>query len=417
MQIEVNFDAMKHKAIKIAFQILIGTAVLMTQFIGYAGNHPNMYINRAEIDAVKSKIKAQQEPWKTAYQAILLKADDHLSMVPLSVVDNGPGAVDSDPHKFSTDRPMTTSGQRNYPDNSIPNNNDGEAMRKMSTAIGSLGLAYAFTGDPRYASKAVVLLKHWMINPATYMAPINRNFSPHTPRFPTQWSINIMHNTQAILYGADLIWDYSEFDAATKAAVQNWARNIGKSAMKQEGGYFNNGENFRVALIADAGALSDDPTLLGYAFDRFKSIFDGRLDRNHNDGQMNLDGSLKHELPRSDSLHYHMFALTAMMAAAEIARHRGIDLYGFQLPDGRGLSKLMDYVAPGAANPAVWPNRNDPAYYGAGSTLFELAYLWKPNPLYMDVVAKWGKRFQYDRTTFGLPALTHARGAYPWRIW
>jgi len=164
-----------------------------------------------------------------------------------------------------------------------------------------------------------------------------------------------------------------------------------------------------------AGALTDNQTLLNHTFNRWKNTFGGRLDAGHTIGQMNLNGSLQQEITRGTSLDYSTFALLPMIQVAEIARHRGVDLYNYTLQDGRGMEKGIDYVAPYVANPLSWPHPQNPAYKGQQSALFEMAYLWKQKQTYKTAINKWGRPIS-DRWIMGQTTLTHAYGAYPWKV-
>ena len=371
--------------------------------------HPGMFINQQEIDAVRAKISAGQEPWTSAYNQMISAANAALSKSPESVVDNGGGCVDTNPHMFATD------GTK---DGSWGSRVDYQKAERMSQAITALGLGYAFSGEPEYADKALQLLDHWMVDPATYMAPYNGNFSPHTCGWGHQWSIEVMITIPGMLYGADLIWNYAGWDPQTKAGVAQWAWDIAADTMSQDGGYYNNGENWRYLLEASAGALLGDQTILNHAFGRYRNAFAGVLDSSHTAGQMNADGSLKYEIARSVSLDYTNFALLPMIGTAEIARHNGTDLYTYKLSDGRGVEKGLDYAAPATANPAVWAHPQSPAYRGEQAGLYELAYLWKQKPVYLSAVTTWGRPISGWAKTWilGFPTLTHSYGAYPWQV-
>jgi hypothetical protein len=371
--------------------------------------HPAMFINQQEIDAIKVKIAADQEPWASAYDQMISAANAALSKSAESVVDNGGGCVDANPHIFATD------GIKN---GSWGSRVDYQKAERMSQAITALGLGYAFSGEPAYANKALALLDHWMVDPATYMAPYNRNFSPHTCGWGHQWSIEVMITIPGMLYGADLIWNYPGWEPQTKAAVAQWASDIAADARSQDGGYYNNGENWRYLLEASAGALLGDPSILNHAFGRYRNAFAGVLDSTHTTGQMNANGSLKYEIARSVSLDYTNFALLPMIGTAEIARHNGVDLHNYKLSDGRGLEKGLDYSAPATANPASWTHPQSPAYRGEQAGLYELAHLWKQKPAYLGAVTKWGRPISGWVKTWvlGHPTLTHAYGAYPWQV-
>jgi len=389
---------------EIIFLTLLGLFSFGIDF-AIGGNHPNMFVNQDEINAVKTKLG--QEPWKTAYSRMISKANSALSQKLLSVADNGGGyATNYDPHKFSADSPAYTPKG---------DNQDFLYAQTINNAVVALGMAYAFTSDSKYADKAIALIYQWCLNPATYMEPSNNSYGEHVQGAHGYWSIAIMTTIPGLFYGADLIWNYTGWDSKVKADFAEWTRKYGFSCMSQDGGYYNNGENWRISAQASAGALIDNNTLLDHAFLRWKNTFDGYLNSSHPTGQMNLDGSLSSEIVRGWSLGYGNYAMQAMGQGAEIARHRGLDFYNYKLADGRGMAKGADYMAPGTANESVWPHDNSPTYGGHHSAYFEYMNLWKSKATYGAVINKWGRPIAEDwivrHTT-----LTHAAGAYSWKV-
>ena len=146
----------------------------------FAGQHPNIFLNQTEIDAIMVKVNAGASPWKSAYSSMISAANSSLSAGAKSVADNGAGVGgNGNVHLFSTDAPYTSCTSLNR--------GDLNAAEHMSKHIQNLGLAYAFTKQAKYADKCIALLKHWMTNPATYMYPLNRNWSPHTAGCGKQW--------------------------------------------------------------------------------------------------------------------------------------------------------------------------------------------------------------------------------------
>ncbi|NOX76666.1 MAG: hypothetical protein GXP17_08690 [Gammaproteobacteria bacterium] len=50
---------------------------------------------------------------------------------------------------------------------------DYEAAIKLGDAVQDLGLAYAFTGEAKYADKAIGLIRGWSLDSTTRMKPIS----------------------------------------------------------------------------------------------------------------------------------------------------------------------------------------------------------------------------------------------------
>ncbi len=286
--------------------------------------HPRMYLDSGEIAAIKAQVQAGAAPWKAAYERMISDANAALSQGALSVTFGGKAPSSGDSHDYWTEAPYLGTGDGVI--NPAQDRTDYTAANALSRAVRNLGLAYTFTGEARYADKAAALLNAWMVNPQTRM----------NPRFTNgQSRIELCITMPGAFYGADLIWHAPSWSAADRAAVSSWARAFGASARNWTG--TNNFENWRHVLLASAGVAGEDPSLRQEAFDGWKNFLPGA---------MAADGRLVHETGRTKSLDYSTYALNAMVQAAEIARHFGVDLYSYRLSDGRGLRRRWTITPP-----------------------------------------------------------------------
>lgn len=344
--------------------------------------HPNMYIDVNNIEAIKENVRYDQQPWKLAYDDVMKQANDSLNIPIQSVTFYGKIPPSRDIHDYWTDALYLSDGIVD----SDSDRKDYRSATKLGTAVRSLGLAYALTGESKYADKAIQLINGWTVNPSTRMNPRFTN---------SQSKIEISMSIPSIFYGADLIWNYHGWTQSDKEAFKEWTTQITKSAKTWSAR--NNFENWRLVLISSASVITKDIDDRQYVFDRWTTIISG---------QMNLDGSLKYELERTNSLSYSMMALDAMVQTAEIARHQGVDLYNYKLPDGRGLESALDYHAPYATDPSTWKYQQISPYKGSTASLYELAYTFKKKTVYKNVIDKW-ERPMYEEIVMGPVTLTH----------
>lgn len=346
--------------------------------------HPNMYINANEIEYIKENVILNKEPWKMAYDSAIKNANSALNTPIQSVTFGGKTPTSGDIHDYSTDYPILDDG--------IPNPNadrtDYNVVLKMTKAVRDLGIAYTFSGDSIYAEKAVQLINAWVVNPSTKMNPRYTNY---------QSRIEISITMPSLFYAADLVWNYPGWDSSDKAAFKEWSGKLADSARTSWSGE-SNVENWRLVLISSGAVMADDNDNLQFAFNKWKTLISD---------QMNMDGSLKYELRRTNSLSYSIFATNAMIQTAEIARHHGVDLYNYKLPDGRGLDTSLDFLAPYIINPSTWPHQQIITYTGESVAIYELAYSFGQKSSYMDIIKKW-KRPMYETKTMGPVTLTHA---------
>lgn len=362
------------------------------QCVVQAWSHPNMYLDAQEIEAIKAKVQAGEEPWASAYDQLIANANNALSMTPRSVTDNGDG------HDYKTDDPYTTDGV--YDPNA--DRTDYYNAIQVGHAVRDLGLAYALTQDSRYADKAIQLINTWAVNPDTYMTPKAKNNGPATPGHGSGGVIELFITIPGMFYGADLIYNYPGWNPADKQAFFEWARTIAYDAKDQI--YQNNFENWRHVFLASAAALTDDSALLNYVFDRYREVLPTQIEPS---GLMHL------EYTRTRGLSYSLYAINAIIQTAEIARHHGVDLYTYMAPTGDGpvgLKTALDYYAPFALNPDLWPYQQiTPIVAADNMALFELAYSFWPEEIFLNVIERWGRPMDETRI-MGPVTLTHGNG-------
>lgn len=362
---------------------------------------PSTYLNAAEIATIRARVKAQDEPWKTAYDRMISEANQALSQGPYSLTYNG-GSSDSGGAKFETQLPYcgwtAVDGQkpdcRDGKTNPDADRQDYEQAIALGKAVSTLGLAYQFVSEDQdtnqYAEKALSLIRTWCIDAETRMSPHFTN---------NQSRIELSVSLPGLLYGADLIDDYTDWPSAEKAQFETWVRRMAQSALSWHKP--NNFENWRVHLIALAGSLLKDESLLNYAFGRYKEMIPLQMDET---------GRMTQELNRTTSLNYSLYALNAMTQTAELAKHQGVDLYDYTTDDGIGLKRSLDYHAQFATSktPDNWPYQQiSPLEADQNVALYEMAYAHWREPAYLAVINYWGRPMTERRVHWNI-TLTHA---------
>lgn len=112
---------------------------------------------------------------------------------------------------------------------------------------------------------------------------------------------------------------------------------------------------------------------------------------------------------------YSLYGLEALTLTAEIARHYGVDLYGYA-PDGAeesALQRAFAFRAQYVRNPDAWEWGLGGGNFSAaereeGASVSELAYSRWSTESYRRVVRSTGRPV-YDRRILGRVTLTHAR--------
>ena len=352
-----------------------------------------VFLSPKALKAIKAKVKAGEQPWKSAYGKLIGDANRALKQRPMSVTDNGgPAGGGRDRHKYGTDHP-TTKGT---------NRADYAAAWKVSNAVRDLAMAYAFTGKDAYADHAVDLLYHWAVNPSTRMAPSTQNFSPHRSG-KKQNSIEIYITLPKMFYAASLVAGHRRWSQKGSGAEGNfkkWAQAVLSHADRSYGSSEqNNVYAWWVATRASAAAYVGDGGKMSRAFSDWKKNAIKQID-----GQ----GKFTRELKRTGSLSYSLYALTALTMTAEVARLYGTDLYGHN--DGKGgaaLKRAFDYHARYVTNPGAWPHKGKKhKKKSSDAAVYEMAYSrWRDGD-FLDVLNRNSRPFK-DNWAAGWTTLTH----------
>jgi hypothetical protein len=357
--------------------------------------HPSMFLNSTEIAAIADKIRAGESPWKEAYRRMISRAETFLKTPTVSVTDGGPLGASGDKHIFATGNGY--GGDRR----------DAEAAHTLASAVRTLGLAYNLTGDEKYAEKAVQFIYDWTTNPTTRMRPdiLEGLQSKGQPRLDCSITLPGMY------YGADLVWNYPGWKPKHKAAFLKWVDTLMRGYYKPGHGQCgNNWQDWKHLMYATSAVLLENENNLRDAFSMFRETMPCKMDD---------DGRMEREYKRglNGGISYSLFSINPMLQMAEIARHHGEDLYSYA-SGPRSLERAMDYITPYCTNPSTWPWKNgDWSPHGDdGVGAFELINLYKPKPTYMAFITKSGRPL-FDLWTTGDTTLTHASGAFPFKIW
>lgn len=350
--------------------------VVTTPAVVFDAVHPNLYLNQLEIDELKTHIADNREPWKSAYNDFISQVDKYLSLSPGSVTDNGGGNV------WKTDSPYLTDGIYNP----FANRKDYLIGNKVSDAILYLGLAYQLTGKSEYADKAIQLIEIWFIDEATALQAGTGSGN----------EIEMWITMPSAFYGIDLLWNYPAFSVNNKHALQSWAE---ASANRIRGlQHKNNWENWRLVYLMALAHTANDKGTMDYAIEQWKSITEHQIDEK---------GLMRKELGRTLSLNYSIFALSPMAQGAEIARHYGVDLYGYRNSHDQGLETVFDAYVPYLLDTSSWPYQQiRPFDATTGISVYELAYSrYDHKDIYKSVIIKY-QRPLVDTRTLGPATLS-----------
>jgi len=244
-------------------------------------------------------------------------------------------------------------GQTN-PDNFIEHR---RCVMGLRDAVAALGAAYMITGEDRYVAKAAELLRVFFLDPKTRMNP-SLKYAQAIPGVTPGRGIGIidtLHLAEVPL-AIRAMEKSKAFPPEIFAGVKQWFSDYVEWMTTSKNGNeeANAGNNHAVAFWLQIGAfaqLNGDDAKLAECRKRFKEVFVAR--------QMTNDGSFPQELRRTKPYGYSIFQLDNLASLCQSASTPEDDLWKFELPDGRGIRKAVEFLYPFLADKSKWPRKPD----------------------------------------------------------
>jgi len=222
---------------------------------------------------------------------------------------------------------------------------DRNPLGKFTRNVYILSLAYYFTSDEKYASKAVENLRMWFIDKKTKMNP-NMNFGQIVPGLydgkGRGEGILDTYNFVEMLDGIELLKSSKKLKQKDKDALNEWFKvyvnwlQTSETAKDECEAKNNHGTAFDVQLTRYALFIGNEE-LAKKIITEFaaKRLFT----------QIEPDGSQPLELARTTALGYSVFNLNHFIDMCRIATSLNIDLYNMTSSDGRSIPKAVEFLA------------------------------------------------------------------------
>ena len=227
---------------------------------------------------------------------------------------------------------------------------DNHRLVAMSRDVTALALAYHFSGETRFASKARAQLRNWFIHPDTRMNP---NFT-HAQAIPGRSSgrgIGIIEARFFIplidavpLLGAQL-------STGDRQLIQQWFQQFNHWLQTSDNGFEednwhnNHGTWFDAQVVAFALFTGETAT----AERRLRITQMRRIG-----GQFDRHGNQHAELERTRPWHYANFNLEAYNLLGRFGEHAGVDIWNYSV-DGHALKNGYALIAETVLAPKNWP--------------------------------------------------------------
>lgn len=328
-----------------------------------------------------------------ARRALMSRAQGALRRGPYTVVDKTRTPASGDKHDYMSigpywwpdpERPdglpyVRRDGRVN-PERST-NAFDVTDLEAMSRDVEALALAYYFTGEERYATKAAELVRVWFLTPETRMNP-NLTHAQAVPGREAGRAEGVIdaHRLVRVVEALGLLDVSPALDDAERLGLRDWFADLvqwmatspngraERAATNNHGVYYDMLiSHFALYAGMDEGARG---VLSGFGQRRLAP-------------QIEPDGRLPQELARTRSLHYSTWTLTAALDAAQLGQCVGVDLWTFRTADGRSLRGAVDFLAgwAGREQDWSWPELDKTETEGLYEVLLRGAWAWSDEAL------------------------------------
>lgn len=301
------------------------------------------------------------------------------------------------PDPDDPDAPYVRRDGLTNPDNFVAHR---KSMRRLSLLVPALTAAYVLTDDVRYAEHARHHLNAWFVDPETRMNP-NLLYGQAISGRVTGRGIGIIDTIHLVevAQSVRILRDRGFLSQSAALPIIGWFANY-LDWMRthpygiEERDHGNNHSTAWALQVAVFARLVDDDDALNEA----RNLFVEDLLPE----QMDVDGSFPDELARTKPYGYSLFHIDILGMLAEVASDQDGDLWTFELSDGRGLRRGLEFITPYVDDRDAWPYGRDvmhhddwpvrhPTLLFGGLALNEPAYirLWSrldPDPTAEEVL-------------------------------
>ena len=300
-----------------------------------------------------------------AVQQVLQRADKALSIEPPSVISKPPVDVTDDPHEYASLSPYW------WPDPAKPDGKpyirrDGEfnpdrekfdlgRFETMSNAVRDLGMAYYFTGEPKYAEKAATMVRVWFLDPKTRMNP-SLKYAQFVPGYTKPRPSGIIEGLRfrRVIDGVAMIAGSEHWSEREEQQLKAWFDELLTYLRTSEQGQAesaqpnNHGTWSAVQIASYAIYVGKDDLARELIEKSFKELIAS---------QLTTEGMQPEEAARTLSFHYHRYNLLGLFDLAMLGDRVGLDLWRYETDDGKSIRLALDYLTPFATQQQPWPHK------------------------------------------------------------
>lgn len=344
-------------------RFFVAFIVLLLSVVGISAQS---VLNRSHLDYVKSQL--DRPMYARAYRALIEEADSLLGVEPLSVMMKKKPSPAGDNHYYTSlaryfhPNPETRDGLPYVNRDGITNPEialwDRNTLGETARPIGTLGLAWYFSGDERYAVKATELLRVWFLNKDTRMYP-NFEYAQMVPGVNggkgRSFGVLDGYSFVEMLDGVALLEGSKAWTVKDDKGLKKWMSSLLDWMLTSEQGVeeASQSNNHSTAYDAQAIALAMFTGRNDIARKIIVEIPEKRIFR-----QIDPDGQQPHEMWRTLSYGYSQYNLTHLIDIFLMADKLGMKIDNAADREGRSFYKALDLLASYLGKPVgEWPGQ------------------------------------------------------------
>ena len=291
---------------------------------------------------------------------VLKAADKYLTEPPITVTAASSPRSAGGKHDFFSegdywwpdpdhaDGPYIQRDGMTNPDNFLEHR---RAMVRLSLIVPALAAAWKITKQRKYSDHAAKHLRAWFVDADTKMNPALLYSQAIKGRFTGRGIgiIDTLHLVEVARAASRLGLSATDLANVKQwfASYTDWMNTHAYGIAERDA--LNNHGTCWVTQVAAFAELTGDAKLTAYCRDRFETVLIP--------GQEAQDGSFPQELKRTKPYGYSLFNLDALAIIAQT-----LGLWTWQMPDGRGMARAMEYMTPFIQDKKKWTLPPDVMY-------------------------------------------------------
>ena len=376
-------------------------------------------LDAKQLLMARQLIQGGGKSFAPAWEALLKEAQQALNAKLVSVMDKTVTPPSGDKHDYMSQAPyfwpnpatsnglpyIRRDGERNPEINKIPDHGN---ILGMPVKVQTLALAYYFSGDEKYATKAAEFLRAWFLEPATRMNP-HFQYAQAVPGVNTGRGIGLIESrglTQ-LVDAVGLLADSKSWTEADRRGLEKWFAEFLRW-MRESG----NGRD-EAAAKNNHGTYYDMQVASFAMFLRqweFATNVLQQAKAKRIAVQIEPDGQQPLELARTKAWSYSTANLSGLMSLAKLGECVDVDLWHYQTPDGRSIRKAFDFLTPFALREKEWSYQQLGGWSPEGfAPLARQAALKFSDPRYAELAEKVAKPKPSDRANLLFPVAVKRR--------